>query len=61
MLNFFPSKGNTEKQQMIDTGNYLTGDQTREMTRLSMWGLSHKNLDNSFKTHKEMVGNIEVI
>lgn len=46
---------------MIDIGNYLTGDHTREMTRLSMWGLSHKNLENSFKTHKEMVENIEVI
>lgn len=46
---------------MTDIGNYRTGDHTREMTRLSMWGLSHKNLENSFKTHKEMVENIEVI
>jgi hypothetical protein len=43
MLNFFPSKGNTEQQQMIDTGNYLTGDRTREVNRLSMWAFPIKS------------------
>lgn len=46
---FLPLK-RKHRETSDDTRNYLTEDHTREMTRLSMWGLSHKILREQLKS-----------